>query len=143
MQSRLNQAIWQVQQEKTLRCNTSKRPRATLKEIFCRLQISCRRYGYEEVLSLANYNDEGEETFTPWEMERRIADGLNDFDEHKIRFKFDEWLSNPVISPITKKLLFSSLCINHLLKNVRHSIGSGKSQSSSREAKIWHKAYKK
>mmetsp|Transcript_17007 Transcript_17007/g.56275 ORF Transcript_17007/g.56275 Transcript_17007/m.56275 type:complete len:247 (+) Transcript_17007:1560-2300(+) len=83
----------------------------------------------------------GGETFTPWEMERRIADGLNDFDEHKIRFKFDEWLSNPVLSPITNKLLFFSPCINHLLKNVRHSIGSGKSQSSSTEAQIWHKAY--
>lgn len=46
-------------------------------------------------------------------MERRIADGINELDENKIRFKFD----------------------------VRHSIGSGKSQSSSREAKIWHKAY--
>ncbi|EKX40320.1 hypothetical protein GUITHDRAFT_113559 [Guillardia theta CCMP2712] len=141
LQLRQNQAIWQVQKEKRLRCHTSKRPRATLKEMFCRFQIFCRRYGYEEVLSLAKHNEEGGETFTPWEMERRIADGLNDFDEHKIRFKFDEWLSNPVLSPITNKLLFFSPCINHLLKNVRHSIGSGKSQSSSTEAQIWHKAY--
>uniref|UniRef100_A0A7S4JJV6 Uncharacterized protein n=1 Tax=Guillardia theta TaxID=55529 RepID=A0A7S4JJV6_GUITH len=141
LQLRQNQAIWQVQKEKTLRCNTSMRPRATLKEMFCRLQIFCRRYGYEEVPLLANRNEEGEETFTPWEMERRIADGLNNFDEYKIRFQFDEWLSNPVLSPITNKLLFFSPCINHLLKNVRHSIGSGKSQSSSTEAQIWHKAY--
>uniref|UniRef100_A0A7S4N583 Uncharacterized protein n=2 Tax=Guillardia theta TaxID=55529 RepID=A0A7S4N583_GUITH len=59
LQLRQNQAIWQVQKEKTLRCHTSKRPRATLKEMFCRFQIFCRRYGYEEVLSLAKHNEEG------------------------------------------------------------------------------------
>jgi len=63
----------------------------TLKDMFCRLKIFCRRYGYEEVLSLANDNQDEEETYTPWEMERRIADGLNELDENKIRFKFDEW----------------------------------------------------
>ncbi|EKX42171.1 hypothetical protein GUITHDRAFT_153618, partial [Guillardia theta CCMP2712] len=108
LQLRRNQAIWQVQNEKTLRCSTSKRPRLTLKDMFCRLKIFCRRYGYEEVLSLANDNQDEEETYTPWEMERRIADGLNELDENKIRFKFDEWLSNPAFDWIREVIASST-----------------------------------
>ncbi|EKX34127.1 hypothetical protein GUITHDRAFT_119681 [Guillardia theta CCMP2712] len=99
--------------------------------MFCKLQIFMQKamkfYHCQSI-------EEVEESFTPWQIELQVAHRLNDLKENKIRFKLDEWLSNPVISPISKKLFFLTACINHLFKNVRRSIRSGKWQ-------LQHKVY--
>ncbi|EKX35919.1 hypothetical protein GUITHDRAFT_117952 [Guillardia theta CCMP2712] len=137
---RRNQLIWQVQREKKLQCSPSTRTKACLNEMYSRIHIFCRRYGYDSIIQQGVAENETAK-FTPWELERLITDGLEEFDPNKIRFQFNEYLSNPVISPTTKKLLFFAPCINHLLKNVRHTVGSGRNPTAQQEAKTWHAAY--
>ena len=100
--------------------DTSESPRASLRDTFCRLQIFCRWY---EVLSLPSQLKRGRNHSLPGKLSNKYQIGWMTCE--KTRSALNSTNGYP-ISPVCKKLFFLTECINHLFKNVRHRIGSGK-----------------